>query len=151
MDTDDILKLLLLALFLIPGLFGKKKKKEENRQPRQTEYHEYEDPFKDFGSFENDDFSEKQFEEYQAPNSIRTEPIDIIPQHEGASIFTKEQIEAALASIAKQESKKNEIMQNEIQNNENDTNSNDDHDFLQDFEAQKALIYSEILTPKYGC
>ncbi|MDR2652694.1 MAG: hypothetical protein LBC68_10360 [Prevotellaceae bacterium] len=149
MDTDDILKLLLIALFLLPGLLGRKKKKEEDQQPYETKQYEYEDPFEDFKNFENDDsFQEETFDPYQIPSPIQPQSIDVIPQEEGSSVFTKEQIEAALASIAKQESTKDEISQNEIKGNENDTNTND-NEFIDDFDIRQALIYSEIIRPKY--
>ncbi|MDR1553405.1 MAG: hypothetical protein LBS69_08090 [Prevotellaceae bacterium] len=149
MDTDDILKLLLIALFLLPGLFGRKKKKEENHQPYEPKQYEYEDPFEDFKHFENDDYyQEKTFETQPIPNPMQPQSIDVIPQEEGSSVFTKEQIEAALASIAKQESGNNDISQNEITGSENDTTAND-NDFLYDFDVRQAMIYSEILNPKY--
>jgi hypothetical protein len=151
METDDILKLLLVALFLLPGLFGRKKKKEENHQQYDTRQYEYEDPFEDFKNFETDDsFQEETFETQPIPISIQSQTIDIIPQEEGSSVFTKEQIEAALASIAKKESDKDEILQNEITDIENDAETNN-NEFLRDFDVRQALIYSEIISPKYHC
>ncbi|MDR0754958.1 MAG: hypothetical protein LBF04_06180 [Prevotellaceae bacterium] len=151
MDTDDILKLLLIALFLLPGLFGRKKKKEENQQPYANKQYEYEDPFEDFKSFEDDDsFQEETFETQRIPSPVQLPlpAIDVIPQEEGSSVFTKEQIEAALASIAKQESHKDEISQNEITDKEDDAKNNNS-EFLRDFDVRQALIYAEIINPKY--
>ncbi|MDR0754276.1 MAG: hypothetical protein LBF04_02695 [Prevotellaceae bacterium] len=148
MDTDDILKLLLIALFLIPGLFGRKKKKEENHQPYETKQYEYEDPFEDFKNFEDDDsFQEETLVPPPIPNMMRSQSIDVIPHEEGTSVFTKEQIEAALASIARQESNNDEISQNEITDKEDDTKNN--AEFLHDFDLRQALIYSEIVNSKY--
>jgi hypothetical protein len=150
MDTDDILKLLLIALFLIPGLIGKKKKKTENYQDSNTEHYEYKDPFKDFETFDSEDyFPQETFETSQVTGQIQSESIDVIPQEEGSSVFTKEQLEAALASIAKQELEKDEISQNEINGNENNTDTEADNEFLNDFNARQALIYSEIINLKY--
>ena len=145
MEVDDLLKLLLIALFLLPGLLGRKKKKEENQQPYDTKQYEYEDPFKDFKEFENEDDS---YEETFETHTVQYQPIDAIPQEEGTSVFTKEQIEAALASIARQETNKDEISQNEIRGIENETTT-DNNNFLDDFDEQQALIYSEIISPKY--
>ncbi|MDR2126565.1 MAG: hypothetical protein LBP63_07035 [Prevotellaceae bacterium] len=149
MDTDDILKLLLIALFLLPGLFGRKKKKEEPDQPYDTEHYEYEDPFKDFKNFENDDsYQENTFEPAPIPNPILSQSVDVIPQEEGSSVFTKEQIEAALALIAQQEAGNDEISKNEIKG-EDDSRTISDNEFLINFDLRQALIYSEIICPKY--
>ncbi|MDR2292072.1 MAG: hypothetical protein LBE11_01180 [Prevotellaceae bacterium] len=148
MDTDDILKLLLIALFLLPGLLGKRKKKEENQQSYDTEQYEYEDPFKDFKNFDDDDsFSEKTFETQQIPIPIQLPSIDAISEEEGTSVFTKEQIEAALALIAKQESHNDEISQNEITDKEDNTKINND-ELLSNFDARQAFIYAEIINSK---
>jgi hypothetical protein len=146
MEGEDLLKILLIALFLLPGLLGKKKKKEENHQPYDTRKYEYEDPFKDF---ENDDYSyEETFETQPVSKPVQYQSIDVIPQEEGSSVFTKEQIAAALASIARQEANQDDISQNEIRGIENEIKT-DNNKFLDDFDAQKALIYSEIISPKY--
>jgi hypothetical protein len=158
MEADDILKYLLILLFLLPGLFSKNKKKTENRQqqPHETQY-KYEDPFEDFKTFENDNvFSGERFEEkqnsakkpaeYQQVNDF----IPTNPTEEGISVFSQSQIEAALASIAKYESENKEIEQSKIKNDENDNKINDSNEFLNDFDMQQAVIYSEILSPKYS-
>ncbi|MDR0420528.1 MAG: hypothetical protein LBH30_03645 [Prevotellaceae bacterium] len=151
MDTDDILKLLLIALFILPGLFGRKKKKTEEYQhsdPEET--YEYDDPFRDFETFDDEShFPQQTFETSQVPNQTQSNSFDIIPKEEGSSVFTKEQIEAALASIARNESGNDEISQNEITDSTNDADMNSDNDFLYDFDARHALIYSEIIKPKY--
>ncbi|MDR1348908.1 MAG: hypothetical protein LBJ63_10895 [Prevotellaceae bacterium] len=153
MDIDDILKLLLIALFLLPGFFAKKKKRENNQQQQPPQRYEYEDPYNDFKTFESeDDFigkTEEKFEEKQSPFHYKPAPAELTPEQEGSSVFTKEQIEAALASIAKQEKENDEISQNEITDNETDVNINADNEFLQDFDVRHAMIYSEIIKAKY--
>ncbi|MDR2065246.1 MAG: hypothetical protein LBP85_06030 [Prevotellaceae bacterium] len=149
METDDILKLLLIALFLLPGLFGRRKKKEENHQSYDTPKYEYEDPFEDFKNFEtNDYYEEKTFETQQGTSQVKLKTIDVIPQEEGSPVFTKEQIEAALASIAEQEANGDEISQNEIKGLENTPDINN-NEILRDFDLRQALIYSEIINLKY--
>ncbi|MDR3226839.1 MAG: hypothetical protein LBT56_04115 [Prevotellaceae bacterium] len=148
MEIEDILKLLVVALFLIPGLFGKKKKKEDTRRQQPTEVREYDDPFKDFETFERDDDFREEYEMQQNPVNVHTQTIDIIPEEEGTSVFAQSQIEKALALIAKQESSNNEISQNEIHGVETDADT-DNNDFLTDFDARQALIYSEIFNSKY--
>jgi len=153
MEIDDILKLLVILLFLLPGLFAKKKKKDDNRQPPPYERkYEYEDPFKDFRTFENDnDFSENQFEKIQNPakTQVEYEYLSSIPSEEGVSAFTQSQIEAALASAAKYNMESDEI-HDEIKNIEDDAKISDNNDFLNNFDIQQAVIYSEILSPKYS-
>ena len=159
METEDLLKYLLILLFVLPGLFTKKKKKDDNRRrPQQYEeqHYEYEDPFKDFKTFEDENVSsEDTFEQTQRYARTQTEfqdynSIPSTPSEEGVSVFSQSQIEAALASIAKYEFENNEIAQSGIQNAENHTEINGDNEFLNDFDAQKAVIYSEILSPKYS-
>ena len=157
MEIDDILKYLIIMLFLLPGLLGKKKKKDNNRQPPPYEQqYEYEDPFKDFKTFENDNvFSESDFEKTQNPAQVQTEYqyLDSIPsthEEEGISVFTQSQIQAALASIDKHESANSAIEQNEIKGYEADAEISDDNEFLNNFDIRQAVIYSEILSPKYS-
>jgi hypothetical protein len=146
MQVEDILKLLLVALFLLPGLFGKKKKKTEpapNPEPL-----EYEDPFKDFRTFDREDeFEEDDFEE--ASPQVVKDSYDLTPEQEGTSVFTPAQVEAALAIIAEQTVQDNTISQDEIKNEETNIDKGDENDFIADFNVRQALIYSEILKPKY--
>ena len=138
MEIEDLLKLLVVALFLLPGLFGKKKKTSQTTH----EPVEYKDPFEDFDFDSEDDFEE------EAP-SVATNSYDLSPEQEGTSVFATSEIEAALARIAQQNIQDNIISQDEIKNEEIATNIDDENDFLADFDARQALIYSEILTPKH--
>ncbi|MDR3286172.1 MAG: hypothetical protein LBT27_01845, partial [Prevotellaceae bacterium] len=99
MEIEDILKLLVIALFLIPGLLGKKKKKEEPRQRQQqpAKVGDYDDPFKDFETFESDDDFREEYEMQQNPVKVHTKTIDLSPEEEGTSVFAQSQIEKALA------------------------------------------------------
>ena len=140
MQVEDLLKLLVVALFLLPGLFGKKKKPTQTH--KNPEPVEYEDPFEDFDFDGEDDFEE------EAP-SVATDSYDLSPEQEGTSVFAASEIEAALARIAQQNIQDDIISQDEIKNEEVSTNIDDQNDFLGDFNARQAVIYSEILTPKY--
>lgn len=155
MEFEDLFKVLLALLFILPGLFSGKKKKTEQKQTQFPQNTGNDDPFKDFREIlqdfkveteaEHDDFFDEAIDENTELESVKS--IDTLPSEEGQSVFQQEDIDAVLARLANMEAQNNVISDEEIKNSE--IGSNDD-DILQDFDARKAVIYSEILTTKYN-
>lgn len=152
MELEDILKYIFIALFFLPGLFAKKKKKQDSSQPNPYENrHELADPFEDFRTFNTEDtVADSAYEEAYNPAPAQNTNLDTVQAEEGTSVFSQKQIEAALASMANYEHEHNEIEKTAIKSADADIASEADH-ALADFDIQQAVIYSEILTPKYSC